>query len=70
MIFSHIFLLAFIILAINLQHSHAGWLANRASDIKEKSEKTFRYFKNAVLEVIEVGQKAADVAATARGQKK
>nr|XP_017008669.2 cecropin-1/3-like [Drosophila takahashii] len=42
---------------------------NILHDVKEKTEDTFRYIKNATLQVIEVGQKAADVAATARGQK-
>ncbi|XP_026836595.1 sarcotoxin-1B-like [Drosophila erecta] len=63
--FRHIFFFVFIILAVNLQQSQASWL----TDLKEKSEQTFQYVKNAALEVIEVGQKAADVAATARGDK-
>ncbi|KRK04646.1 cecropin-B isoform X2 [Drosophila yakuba] len=67
--FRHIFGFVLIILAINLQQSQASWLRDRASDLK-KTEQTFKYIKNAALEVIEVGQKAADVAATARGQKK
>ncbi|KRK04647.1 cecropin-B isoform X1 [Drosophila yakuba] len=68
--FRHIFGFVLIILAINLQQSQASWLRDRASDLKKKTEQTFKYIKNAALEVIEVGQKAADVAATARGQKK
>jgi len=83
--FNKLFVFLALSMAIFLGQSEANFLRNikertvsflrQMADLKSNNqsfpqEGTLLYIKNATLQVIEVGKKAADVAATARGSQK
>jgi len=83
--FNKLFVFLALSMAIFLGQSEANFLRKikertvsflrQMADLKNNNESfsqegTLLYIKNATLQVIEVGQKAADVAATARGSQK